>query len=74
MIPFQGFAGDRKRLCMVSPVPTIRPEPSTRSSDQLTGRMVREMRFQSGVSVIGITGWMLRVTRLPVSSGLIPRS
>ncbi len=74
MIPFCGFAGDRNRLCNVSPVPKIRPESTKASSDPVTGRMVREMRFQSGLSAKGTTGWMLRVSRLPVLSVLSPWS
>lgn len=68
MIPRQGLAGERKRLWTVSPVPKISPEPTAAFSDQLRGRIVREIRFQSGPSEIGMTGWILSVARLPVSS------
>ena len=48
-----GALGEKKKLCTTSPMPV--------SPWAITGRMVREIRFQSSEMEMGITGWMFRV-------------
>ncbi|MNT88355.1 hypothetical protein D3C72_2289080 [compost metagenome] len=68
MMPLSaGLAGEKKKLCNVSPRPNCEPLGPAMSSCEVTGRMVREMTFQSAFSEKGMTGWMLTVALLPSS-------
>jgi hypothetical protein len=55
--------GEKKKLCSVSPRPKVLSNPGAGASRLTTGRMVRMMRFQSALSLVGITGWKLRRCR-----------
>jgi hypothetical protein len=57
--------GDRKAENVVGPVPTGTLASGERSGFQTTGRMVRVITFQSSLTWIGITGWMLRTSCTP---------
>jgi hypothetical protein len=61
--------GEKKTLWTTSPMPLWLPAPGRRSFWLITGRMVREMRFQSSFRPAGITGWMLTSQRSPSSAG-----
>ena len=67
-----GFFGEKKKFCTTSPMPLWLPSPSPGTSCLTTGMMVREMMFQSSFRLIGTTGWMFSVVRLP--SRLAPMS
>ena len=41
-----GFFGEKKRLCVMSPMPVWLPEPGNTSLWAMIGRMVREMTVQ----------------------------
>ena len=41
-------------------MPLTRSSPGAKPGCEITGTMVRVIRFQSSLSVIGRTGWMLR--------------
>ena len=60
-----GFFGEKNRLWVMSPRPDCSPDGPAMSFCQMTGRMVREIMFQSSFSEIGMTGWMLSVTLSP---------
>jgi hypothetical protein len=55
-----GFAGDRNRVGLMSPIPKALSCPWNRDGWLMMGRIVRVMRFQSSVSLMGITGCTLR--------------
>lgn len=57
--PAVGFAGEKNRLCTMSPSPDWLPPPGTASFWSMTEMIVREIRFNSGVSENGMTGWTL---------------
>ena len=63
--PSVGFFGDRNAEKTVGPVPTGTLGSGERSGFQTTGRMVRVMTFQSSLTWIGITGWMLSISCVP---------
>ena len=66
MMPFAvGFLGEKNRLWVMSPRPDCSPDGPAMSFCQMIGRMVREMTFQSSLSEIGMTGWMLSVAFWP---------
>jgi hypothetical protein len=62
-----GFAGDRNAVNVVSPMPVVDGSFGPSDGFQITGRMVRVMTFQSLLTSIGITGWMLRMFCVPFS-------
>ena len=52
----------------VSPMPSLVPNvPGRATAFQITGRIVRVMMFQSLLTEIGTTGWMLRMFCVPFS-------
>ena len=55
-----GFAGDRKNVGLRSPSPKALSSPGNSDGWLMMGMMVRVMRFQSSVSLSGITGCTLR--------------
>ena len=55
-----GFFGEKKKLCVVAPSPTLWSKSGAMSSWLTIGRMVREITFQFSLIEIGITGWMFR--------------
>src|SRR5262245_32717012 len=55
-----GLAGDRKSEGLMSPIPNALSMPGNSDGWLMMGMMVRVMRFQSWVSLIGTTGWTLR--------------
>jgi len=61
--------GEKKMLWTTSPMPLWLPVPGTTFCWLITGRMVREMRFQSLLRLTGITGWTLTSQRSPSSPG-----
>ena len=56
-IRWPGFAGDRKKLGLMSPSPLAFSSPGPTEGRLMIGVMTRVMRFQSSVILIGITGW-----------------
>jgi hypothetical protein len=59
--PFVGSFGEKKKLCVVLPKPSWLSSSGRNPFWLTTGRMVREIRFQSSPSEIGMTGWMFSV-------------
>ena len=57
--------GEKKKVCSVSPNPICSPTPGADSVWEITGTMVRMIRFQSSFRCSGTTGWTLSVTRSP---------
>jgi hypothetical protein len=55
-----GLAGERKSDSWMSPSPNTSPNPGASSGWSTRGTIVREIRFQSGVSRNGMTGWTWR--------------
>ena len=55
-----GAFGEKKKLWVMLPTPNWSPAPGKISLWLVTGRMVREITFQSWLIEIGTTGWMLR--------------
>ncbi len=51
----------------MSPMPLLAPMSGPSAGIQITGMIVRVMMFQSLVTEIGITGWMLRMFCVPFS-------
>ena len=45
-----GSAGDRKAVKTMSPMPLVRSSPGNIAGCEITGRMVRVMMFQSGLT------------------------
>src|SRR5574342_1352976 len=56
-----GFAGDRKSVGLTSPMPKALSPWGKREGWLIMGMMVRVMRFKSSVSLMGRTGWTLRM-------------
>jgi hypothetical protein len=54
------LAGDRNAVKVVSPIPFSRSSPGASRGCEITGTIVRVIRFQFSVSEKGQTGWMLR--------------
>lgn len=52
-----GADGDKKAESWTSPMPFVRSPTGTGA--EITGTMVRVMRFQSGFTLNGTTGWKL---------------
>ena len=48
--------GEKKKVCRVSPNPIWSPRPGADSPCEITGTMVRMIRFQSSVRCRGTTG------------------
>ena len=66
-----GATGEKKRLWTMSPSPSS-PIPSIGTSSwSMSGTIVREIRFHSSLSEIGITGWTFSRQTEPSSSGPI---
>src|SRR4030095_3277282 len=61
------FAGDRKAVGLMSPNPvplvlcTVPPAVGERDGWLMIGMIVRVIKFHSSLSLIGITGWTLRI-------------
>ena len=51
----------------VSPMPVVELSPGPSDGFEITGTIVRVMIFQSLLTEIGITGWMLRMFCVPLS-------
>src|SRR5262245_34063338 len=51
-----GFAGDKKNVGLMSPSPVALPSPGASDGRLITGMMIRVIRFQFSVRLIGITG------------------
>ena len=64
-----GALGEKKMLWTMSPVPVCDPAPGKMSDWRTTGRMVREIRFQSSFRSNGMTGCTLSSQRSPSSAG-----
>jgi hypothetical protein len=60
-----GFEGEKKKLWVMSPRPTCVPDGPAMSFCQVSGRMVREMTFQSSFIANGMTGWLFSVALSP---------
>src|SRR5215472_10558107 len=54
-----GLAGDRNAVKLISLNPKLPLPPGTKLGCHTNGMIVRVMRFQSRVKVIGTTGWIL---------------
>ena len=63
--------GERKKLGLMSPIPVAWSMPGASGGWLMMGTMVRVMRFQSSVSLIGITGWMFRIQTLRFSGPVL---
>src|SRR5216683_697099 len=59
-INFPGFAGDRNAVKLMLLRPKLPLPPGVKLGCDTSGMIVRVMRFQSWLKVIGTTGWMLR--------------
>src|SRR5713101_8674934 len=59
-INFPGFAGDRNAVKLMLLRPKLSLPPAVKLGCDISGMIVRVMRFQSWLKVIGTTGWMLR--------------
>ena len=55
------FAGEKKRLALMSPRPDALGIPAAGEGWFMMGTMVRVIRFQSLFKVIGITGYTFRI-------------
>jgi hypothetical protein len=61
-MPSTGSLGEKKKLGLRSPSPPLRPLSIVIGGCEITGRIQRVIRFQSSLSLIGMTGWMLRTS------------
>src|SRR3954451_5636771 len=64
--PLTGLLGERNAENVVGPVPNGTVCIGCSDGCQISGRMVRVMTFQSSLMWIGITGWMLRMSCVPL--------
>src|SRR5215472_10677444 len=55
-----GLPGDTQAVELISPRPKLPLPPASELGCQTNGKIVRVMRLQSRVKVIGTTGWILR--------------
>src|SRR5579885_1164984 len=69
---FPGCAGERNRDALVLPRPKLDSPPGDSAGSQVSGMMVRVIRFQSSLKWKGITGWMLSTSWVP-SKGPTPK-
>jgi hypothetical protein len=65
-------AGEKKKLCVMSPRPLCEPDLPATSLCSMSGTIVREITFQSSSSVIGMTGWMLSRNCWPSAGPTLP--
>src|SRR5512137_509584 len=59
-ITFPGLAGEKKSVSWTLPMPPTGETSLKGFGCEITGTMVRVMRFQFSFSENGMTGWMLR--------------
>src|SRR6185503_11838437 len=64
-----GLEGEKKNEGLISPNPKALSASGNSDGRLMIGMMVRVMRFQSAFSLIGITGWTLRIQTI---SSLLP--
>ena len=64
--PLVGFFGDRNAENVVGPVPNGTVCAGCSDGCQISGRIVRVMTFQSSLMWIGMTGWTLRMSCVPL--------
>jgi hypothetical protein len=64
MVP-AAFAGERNAENCTSPRPFVRSSDGVIAGCEMTGMMVRVMTFQSALTLIGTTGWILRMFCVP---------
>src|SRR5271170_6602949 len=55
------FDGEKKAENCVPPMPSVLPSPGASPGCQMTGTIVRVIRFQSLFNSNGTTGWILRI-------------
>jgi hypothetical protein len=52
--------GEKKKLCVVSPIPVCVPKRGKTFRWLINGTIVREIKFQSLSRETGMTGWKFR--------------